>query len=73
MLYLGIVALLLRGIFQEKEWRNATVLNAVFMGSLFLGRLLSFIVDGKPSVILVFGLLGEMVLSVFAVYQLKKY
>ena len=71
MLYLGISALLLRGIFYEKEWRNATLLNAVFMGSLAIGRILSFIVDGKPSFILIFGLFGEMVLSLFAFYQLK--
>ena len=72
MLYLGIAALLLRGIFQEKEWRNATILNAVFMGSLSIGRLLSFIMDGKPSFMLIFGFFGELALSLFALYQLKK-
>lgn len=73
LLYLGIVALLLRGIFQEKEWRNATILNTVFMGSLSAGRLLSLILDGKPSFILIFGFFGELILSIFALHQLKKY
>ena len=73
VLYIGLMGLILRGIFDKKHWGNATLLNGVFMGSLSIGRVLSLILDGKPSFLLVLGLFGEMLLSVFAFYQLKKY
>ena len=73
VLYLGIATLLLRGIFNEKHWENATFLNGVFMGCLSLGRVLSLFLDGEPSQVLVFGLFGESILSLFAFFQLKKY
>ena len=59
VLYLGIATLLLRGIFNEKHWENATFLNGVFMGCLSVGRVLSLLLDGTPSKLLIFGLLGE--------------
>ena len=73
VLYFGITALLFVGIFKKEYWQSATILNAVFMGSLSIGRILSLILDGKPSFLLIFGLFGEMVLSLFAFYQLRKY
>ena len=73
VLYIGIIAFLLRGVFIKAQWQNATLLNGIFMGSLAVGRLLSWILDGQPSFILVFGFFGELGLSLFAFYQLRKF
>jgi Domain of unknown function (DUF4345) len=72
-LYLGMVGIWLLGIYDKAYWKMATVTNGVFMGGLALGRILSLILDGVPSLILLLGIVGESVLALFAFYQLKKY
>jgi Domain of unknown function (DUF4345) len=72
VLYLAISILFLMGIFNKKYWFTATITNIFLMGGLALGRILSLVLDGIPSPIFLWGTLGEMVLAVFAFYQLKK-
>jgi hypothetical protein len=43
------------------------------MGGLAFGRILSLVLDGMPSPIFLWGTFGELVLAVFAFYQLKKW
>jgi hypothetical protein len=73
VLYLAISILFLMGIFNKKYWFTATITNIFLMGGLALGRILSLVLDGIPSPIFLWGTLGEMVLAVFAFYQLKKW
>ena len=72
-LYLGIANILILGILKSEYWKFATLLVIVFMGSLALGRTMSFIIDGSPSLIFILGLFGEFILAVFSLIQLKKY
>jgi Domain of unknown function (DUF4345) len=73
VLYLAISILFLMGIFNKKYWFTATITNIFLMGGLALGRILSLVLDGIPSPIFLWGTLGEMVLAVFAFYQLSKW
>jgi Domain of unknown function (DUF4345) len=73
VLYLAMSALFLMGIFNKKYWFTATITNIFLMGGLALGRILSLVLDGMPSPIFLWGTLGEMVLAVFAFYQLRKW
>jgi hypothetical protein len=73
VLYLSIVALWLLGIYNKKYWFTATIANILLMGGLAIGRILSLVLDGMPSPIFLWGTLGEMVLAVFAFYQLRKW
>lgn len=73
VLYLAMSALWLMGIYNEKYWFTATITNVFLMGGLACGRILSLVLDGVPSPIFLFGTLGEMVLAIFAFYQLKKW
>jgi hypothetical protein len=73
VLYLALSILFLMGIYNKKYWFTATITNIFLMGGLALGRILSLVLDGIPSPIFLWGTLGEMVLAVFAFYQLKKW
>jgi len=42
------------------------------MLGLGLGRLISFVTDGMPSVVLLLGTVGELTLAIYAYSQLKK-
>jgi Domain of unknown function (DUF4345) len=73
VLYLALSILFLMGIYNPKYWFTATITNIFLMGGLALGRMLSLVLDGMPSPIFLWGTLGEMVLAVFAFYQLRKW
>jgi Domain of unknown function (DUF4345) len=73
VLYLALSALFLMSIFNKKYWFTATITNIFLMGGLALGRILSLVLDGIPSPIFLWGTLGELVLAVFAFYQLRKW
>lgn len=73
MLYLGISVVYLLGIFKPAFWQKATELNILFMFALASGRLLSMVVDGIPSDVYVYGVIGELILGLFSIYQLKVY
>lgn len=72
-LYLGISIVWILGIWKEKYWKNATQLNVLFMIALASGRTLSILTDGLPSGGFIFGTIGEFILGIFSIYQLKKY
>jgi hypothetical protein len=72
-LYLGFGSLWILGILKDNYWKTATISNMIFMLGLGFGRIISLITDGIPSDIFVFGLFGELVLGLFALYRLKKH
>lgn len=71
-LYLGFSFFWILGIFQKHFWKAATISNMIFMLGLAFGRLLSFFLDGVPSTIFLIGTVGELVLGVYAYYQLAE-
>jgi len=73
LLYLGISAIWIMGILRPHYWNFATILVIVFMGCLVLGRALSWLIDGKPSLFLVLGLFGELILALFGYWQYVLY
>jgi Domain of unknown function (DUF4345) len=54
-------------------WKIATQLNILFMLSLATGRAMSLITDGLPTNGYLFAIIAEVTLSLFSIYQLKKY
>jgi hypothetical protein len=73
LLYLGITGILILGVLTSEYWKFATLLLIVFMGSLALGRVISYFIDGQPSLIFILGLFGELILAVFSYRQLRYY
>jgi hypothetical protein len=71
-LYLAFSLLWIMGIFQIRFWKTATVSNIIFMFGLAFGRIISILLDGIPTTIFVVGTVGELVLGLFAYYQLKR-
>ena len=72
-LYISMVGIWCVGIFKQKYWETATILNMVFMAGLAAGRIISLIKDGIPSTILMIGLAVEMVLAILSYYNWRKY
>ena len=72
-LYLGVAAVWALGIWKAGYWKIATQLNMLFMLTLALGRILSMAIDGMPTGGYIFGLIAELILGLFSVYQLKRY
>lgn len=72
-LYFGMATIWIVGIIRPDFWKFATILVIVFMGGLVLGRTLSWMTDGRPSLFLVLGLFGELVLCLFAYWQYRRY
>jgi len=72
-LYLGVAGLLILGIVKKEYFNSASLLSMVFMGALALGRVLSMLIDGEPSLIFLLGTFGELILSVFSYSQLRTY
>ncbi|NJC27219.1 DUF4345 domain-containing protein [Neolewinella antarctica] len=70
-LYLGMVGLWWTGIRNPAYWHAATVSLAVFMLGLAAGRILSFLVDGLPSINFIGGTVAEILLGVWAVQSLR--
>ena len=73
LLYIGISFVWVLGIFKTEYWKSATQLNILFMLTLGCGRGLSMIVDGLPSGGYIFGILAELIIGIFSLYQLRKY
>lgn len=69
-LYLGFSFFWILGIFQKQFWKAATISNMIFMLGLAFGRLVSMFLDGLPSTVFLLGTVGELVLGVYAYYQL---
>ena len=72
-LYLGISLVWILGIWKIKYWKRATELSILFMLTLATGRVLSMVMDGLPTGGYIFGIIAELVLGLYSIYQLKKY
>jgi hypothetical protein len=71
-LYLGMVAFCIIAAFRP-EWRHVAVIWAVFFAySLAVGRILSLIVDGMPSGILLFFLAVELIVGALGLLLLSR-
>lgn len=69
-LYLGMAIYWIIGILKPSQWRNATLINIIFMGGLAFGRILSLIIDGI-SVPFSKGLILELCFMIWGIYNLK--
>ena len=70
-LYLGMVAFCIIAAFTP-EWRHVAVIWAVFFAySLAIGRIISIIVDGMPSGMLLFFLAVELVVGTVGLLLLR--
>jgi len=72
-LYLAFASLWILGILKSDYWKAATLSQVLFMLGLALGRILSVFLDGIPSPVFYYGILGELILGIFGWYQLRKY
>ena len=72
-LYLAFSALWVLGILKSDFWKMATLSNFIFMIGLVFGRMLSMVLDGIPSPAFSYGISGELILAIFALYQYRKY
>lgn len=72
-LYLGVSIIWTLGIYKPIYWKSATQLNILFMLTLGTGRLVSMVFDGMPTGGYIFGVLAELIIGFYAVFQLKKY
>ncbi len=71
-LYIAFGSLFILGIFDTKFWKSATIANVFLMFGLAFGRILSLCLDGIPSTIFCFGIIGEITLGMFALHQYRK-
>ena len=72
-LYLGMAILCLLGVFKSRQWHTATLSNVFFMFGLALGRTISLVVDGIPSIYFSVGLILELLLALWGIINLNKY
>ena len=72
-LYLAFSLLWIMGILNSSLWKVATLSNFVFMTGLVFGRIFSMLVDGLPSPAFTYGVLGELILAIFAFLQYQKF
>lgn len=72
-LYLGMAAIWIIGIIKPGLWFTATLMNVIFMGGLAIGRLISLLTDGWPSVYFIAGLLAELLLAFWGVLNLTNF
>ena len=71
-LYLAFSVLWILGILKSNYWYAATLSNMLFMLGLACGRIVSLLLDGMPSLVFFVGTIGELILALYAFYQLKK-
>jgi hypothetical protein len=71
-LYMGLIVLWVLGAFQANLTWAAVIAEIVFMIGLFLGRVLSIIVDGVPSILLVLYAILEITMGLWGVLILKQ-
>jgi hypothetical protein len=71
-LYLAFAAFWIVGVLKPNYWKAATSSNSIFMIGLGLGRFFSVFWDGIPSLLFVFGAVGELVLGFYSMSVLKK-
>jgi len=71
-LYLGMISLWVLGAFYSNFTRAAVIGEIVFMTGLALGRVLSIIVDGVPSVLLIGYTVVEIAMGLWGFLILKR-
>lgn len=71
-LYLGMAFYWIVGIVKLEHWRNATLTSTIFMGSLAIGRIISIIIDGLPSNLILVGTVLELLFMIWGIYNLKR-
>jgi hypothetical protein len=64
-LYLAFSALWLLGVFYSKFLKAALFSNVLFMLGLGIGRLVSILLDGTPSLAFGYGTIGELILGFY--------
>jgi len=72
-LYLGVSAVWLAGMLKSTLWQRATELNVLFMLTLSGGRLLSMATDGLPTDGYIFGVIAELAIGAYALYQPRQH
>lgn len=70
-LYLGFATYWIIGIFKEEHWRGATLSSIVFMGGLAIGRMVSILIDGIPSVVFLIGTVVEILFMLWGINNLR--
>ncbi len=73
ILYIGISIVWVLGMWKTEYWNRATELNILFMLTLGIGRTISIVMDGKPTNGYIFGVITELTIGLFSIYQLRKY
>jgi hypothetical protein len=71
-LYLGMIVLWVLGAFKASLTRAAVIAEVTFMFGLALGRVVSIIVDGMPSLLLIAYAVLELVMGLWGVLLLKR-
>ncbi len=70
-LYFGMIALWVLGAFQSNLTRTALIAEVVFMIGLVFGRVISIVVDGVPSILLVVYAILEILMGLWGLLILK--
>jgi hypothetical protein len=71
-LYLGMIVLWVLGAFWTNFTRAAVIAEVTFMIGLALGRVVSIVIDGVPSVLLVVYAVLEIAMGLWGVLILKR-
>ena len=71
-LYLGMIVLWVLGAFRSNFTRAAVIAEVVFMFGLAFGRVVSIVVDGVPSILLVGYTVLEIAMGSWGILILKK-
>jgi len=69
--YLTFSILWILGIFKRRFLSFALLSNVLFMMGLGLGRIISLVLDGTPSIIYVIGIFGELLLGFYGLWVLN--
>jgi hypothetical protein len=72
-LYLGMIVLWVLGAFQPTLTRAAVIAEVFFMLGLAFGRVVSIIVDGVPSLLLIGYTVVEIMMGLWGILVLKKH
>ena len=70
-LYLGMIALWILGAFRSNFTRAAVIAEVFFMIGLAFGRVLSIVVDGVPSILLIGYTVVEIAMGLWGIVILK--
>jgi hypothetical protein len=71
-LYLGLVALWVLGAYRSDFSRPAVIAEVFFMFGVAGGRVISIVVDGMPSILLIGYTVVEITLGIWGILVLKK-